>query len=98
VYVARGSHANYSKQGRYRIKVCWTRHRRHCTLTPITDVASGSGGMLTPSGYDLAQLGGKAYSGDWGSGAYVLGSRTSDHVTDPRSRSEYKNPFAILTH
>jgi hypothetical protein len=98
VYVARGSHANYSQRGRYRIKVCWTRHGRHCTLTPKADVASGTGGTLTPSGYDFAQLGGKAYSGDWGSGTYILGSRTSDHVTDPRRRSDYKDPFTILTH
>jgi hypothetical protein len=97
VYVAHGSHANYSARGRYRIKVCWTLHGRHCTVTPRVDVASGTGGTLAPSGYDLQQLGGKAYTGDWGSGTYVLGARTSDHVTDPRPRSEYRNPFAILT-
>jgi hypothetical protein len=97
VYVAKGSHANYAKAGRYRIKVCWTSHGRHCTLTPKADVASGTGGTLAPSGYDLAQLGGKAYSGDWGSGTYVLGvGRTADHVTDPRRRSEYRNPFTVV--
>jgi hypothetical protein len=96
VYVARGSHANYSKRGRYRVRVCWNLHGRHCALTPKADVASGTGAKLAPSGYDLEQLGGKGYTGDWGSGTYVLGRRTSDHVTDPRRRSEYKNPFADL--
>jgi hypothetical protein len=96
VYVAYGSHADYSKRGRYRIRVCWD-HGRHCTLTPKADVASGTGAKLALSGYDLQQLGGKAYAGDWGSGNYILGiGRTSDHVTDPRRRSEYTNPFAIL--
>ena len=99
VYVAYGSHANYSTQGRYDIHVCWTLHgRRHCAITPKADVASGTGPALAPSGYDLQQLGGAPYSGDWGSGTYILGiGRTSDHVTDPRHRSEYTNPFAILT-
>jgi len=97
VYVALGSHANYSKQGRYRIRVCWSRHGRHCTLTPKADVASGTGAKLASSGYDLQQLGGKAYTGDWGSGTYILGiGRTSDHVTDPRRRSDYTNPFANI--
>ncbi|HET7354819.1 MAG TPA: hypothetical protein VFJ11_12335, partial [Gaiellaceae bacterium] len=54
------------------------------------------GGTLRPSGYDLQQLGGTPFTGDWGSGNYILGiGRTSDHVTDPRRRSEYTNPFAI---
>ena len=98
VYVAHGSHANYSKRGRYKIKVCWTLHGgRHCALTPRADVASGTGPKLAPAGYDLQQLGGKAYSGDWGSGNYILGiGRTSDHVIDPRRRADYTNPFAIL--
>jgi hypothetical protein len=98
VYVARGSHANYSVRGRYSIRVCWTlRARRSCAITPKADVASGTGAKLAPSGYDLQQLGGKPYAGDWGSGNYILGiGRTSDHVTDPRRRSEYTGPFAII--
>jgi hypothetical protein len=98
VYVAYGSHANYSKRGRYSIRVCWTSHGRHCTVTPKADVATGTGAKLAPSGYDLQQLGGRPYTGDWGSGNYILGiGRTSDHVTDPRGRSDYTNPFAILS-
>jgi hypothetical protein len=97
VYVAYGSHANYPRRGRYRIRVCWTVHGQHCAVTPKSDVASGTGARLAPSGYDLQQLGGKAYSGDWGSGNYILGiGRTTDHVTDPRRRTEYTNPFASL--
>jgi hypothetical protein len=98
VYAAYGSHANYSARGRYSIRVCWTLHGRHCSVTPKADVASGTGATLAPSGFDLLQLGGAPYAGDWGSGNYILGiGRTSDHVTDPRRRSEYTNPFAILT-
>jgi hypothetical protein len=85
VYVAHGSHANYSKRGRYDIRVCWTLHgRRHCAITPKADVASGTGPTLAPSRYDLQQLGGPPYTGDWGSGNYILGiGRTSDHVRHP---------------
>jgi hypothetical protein len=98
VYVARGSHANYSARGRYDIRVCWTLHGRHCSVAPKVDVASGTGAALAPSAYDLEQFEGKAYTGDWGSGNYILGvGRTSDHVTDPRRRSEYINPFTVLT-
>lgn len=99
VYVAHGSHANYSKRGKYDIRVCWTLHsRRHCAIAPKADVASGTGPTLAPSGFDLQQLGGAPYTGDWGSGNYILGiGLTADHVTDPRRRSEYTNPFAILT-
>jgi hypothetical protein len=98
VYVAHGSHADYSARGRYSIRVCWTLHgQRQCALTPKADVASGTGAKLPPSGYDLQQLGGRPYTGDWGSGNYILGiGRTADHVTDPRRRSEYTDPFAIL--
>jgi hypothetical protein len=97
VYVAYGSHANYSARGRYSIRVCWTLHGRHCSVTPKADVASGTGATLAPTGFDLLQLRGAPYAGDWGSGNYILGlGRTSDHVTDPRRRSEYTNPFAIL--
>jgi hypothetical protein len=98
VYVAHGSHANYSARGRYSIRVCWTLHgRQHCAITPKADIASGTGATLPPSGYDLQQIGGRAYSGDWGSGNYILGiGRTADHVTDPRRRSEYTDPFTIL--
>ena len=97
VYVAYGSHANYSARGRYGVKVCWTSHGRHCTLSPKVDVASGTGAKLAPTGYDLEQLGGVPFRGDWGSGTYILGIHRSDRVTDPRGRSEYKAPFAILS-
>jgi hypothetical protein len=47
---------------------------------------------------DLQRLGGPPYTGDWRSGNYILGiGRTSDHVTDPSRRSEYKSPLDILT-
>jgi hypothetical protein len=99
VYVAHGSHANYSAPGRYGIRVCWTLHsRRQCAVTPKADVATGTGPALAPTDYDIQRLGGAPYAGDWGSGNYILGvGRTSDHVTDPRRRSEYTNPFAVLS-
>jgi hypothetical protein len=97
-YVAYGSHANYSARGRHSVKVCWTLHgRRNCALTPKVDLASGTGATVAPSGYDLQQIAGVPYSGDWGSGNYILGiGRTADHVTDPRRRSEFTSPFAIV--
>lgn len=97
VFVAYGSHANYSKRGRYPVKVCWTANGgRHCTTSPKVDVASGTGPRLSPSGYDLQQFGGAAYTGDWGSGDYILGHRTSGHITDPRRRGDYTDPFVDI--
>ena len=100
VYVARGSHADYPKAGRYAIRVCWTSgYGRHCTLSPRADVADGSGSTLAPAAYDLQSFAGAGYSGSWGSGDYVLGvGLTKDRVTDPRRRSEYTNPFAAVPH
>ena len=97
-FVARGSHAEYPKAGRYSIRVCWTsRYGRQCTLSPRADVADGGGSRLTPAAYDLQPLGGTGYTGSWGSGNYVLGvGLTKDRVTDPRRRSEYTNPFAAV--
>ena len=79
VYVAHGSHANYSAPGRDGIRVCWTLHsRRQCAVTPKADVATGTGPTLAPTDYDIQRLGGAPYTGDWGSGNYILGiGRTS---------------------
>ena len=97
VYVARGSHANYPHSGGYGVRVCWTLYGRHCTPTPKIDSATGTGGSLGPSTYDLQEFGGVAYSGNWGSGNYVLGiGLTRDQIIDPRRRSDYSNPFAVL--
>jgi hypothetical protein len=97
VYVARGSHANYPRPGSYSIRVCWTLSGRHCAATPKVDTATGTGRQLTPSAYDLQEFGGSPYTGNWGSGTYILGiGRTQDQITDPRRRSDYSNPFTIL--
>jgi hypothetical protein len=97
VYAARGSHADYAAPGRYGIRVCWTLYGRHCGSAPRLDIATGTGPALSPGGYDLVELGGTSFSGDWGSGTFILGiGRTKDHLTDPRRRSEYSFPFAIL--
>jgi hypothetical protein len=98
VYVARGSHAEYPKAGRYSIQVCWTtRSGRHCSPTPKVDVADGGGSALTPAAYDLQPFAGTGYTGSWGSGTYILGvGPTRDRITDPRRRSEYTNPFAAV--
>jgi len=98
VYVARGSHAQYPKAGRYSIRVCWTsRYGRQCAPSPKVDVADGGGTALAPTAYDLQSFAGTAYSGSWGSGNYILGvGLTQDRITDPRRRSEYTNPFAAV--
>jgi hypothetical protein len=97
VYAARGSHANYAAPGRYGIRVCWTLYGRHCSSAPRLDIATGTGLQLSPGGYDLVELGGTPFSGDWGSGTFILGiGRTRDHLTDPRRRSEYSFPFGTL--
>jgi hypothetical protein len=97
VYVARGSHADYPQSGRYSIRVCWTLYGRHCTASPRVDTATGTGTTLSPSAYDLQEFGGVPYSGNWGSGTYILGiGLTQDQITDPRRRADYSNPFAIL--
>jgi hypothetical protein len=100
VYVARGSHADYPKAGRYSIHVCWTTGSgRRCTPTPKIDAADGRGRQLTPATYDLQPFGGTGYTGSWGSGTYILGvGPTRDRITDPRRRSEYTNPFAAIPH
>jgi hypothetical protein len=95
VYVARGSHADYAKPGRYSVRVCWTLRRRRCAPSPRVDEATGTGSTLSPSAYDLQSLGGSGYSGSWGSGNYLVGvGLTKDRISDPRRRSEYSNPFA----
>ena len=97
VYVARGSHANYPAPGRYAVRVCWTLVGRHCTLTKTYDEATGTGARLAPSAYDLQPLGGVGYSGSWGSGNYILGiGLTKDRIGDPRRRSDYSDPFAVI--
>ena len=98
VYVARGSHADYPKSGRYSIHVCWTtRHGRRCAPTPRVDVADGRGSALAPAAYDLQPFAGTGYTGSWGSGNYILGvGPTRDRITDPRRRSEYTDPFAAV--
>ena len=97
LYVAAGSHAGYPRAGAYRVRVCWTLHGRHCTLTRKTDSALGDGTTLAPSTYDLHEFGGTGYTGGWGSGTTIAGiGRTSDRVTDPRRRAEYSNPFTVV--
>jgi hypothetical protein len=97
VSVARGSHANYPVPGRYAIRVCWTLGGRHCALTKTHDDATSTGAKLAPSAYDLQPLGGAGFTGSWGSGNYILGvGLTKDRIGDPRRRSDYSDPFAVI--
>ena len=97
VYVARGSHANYDRPGRYGVRVCWKLRIRTCTPTTKHDVVDGKGRALDPQLYDLHDFGGTPYTGGWGSGNYVFGvGLTRDRVTDPRTRTDYTSPFRAL--
>jgi Vacuolar protein sorting-associated protein 62 len=97
VYVARGSHAEHPKAGRYSIRVCWTLYGRHCSPTPRVDAADGRGATLGPAAYRLQPFAGVGYTGSWGSGNYVLGAGlTRDRINDPRRRSEYTDPFTAV--
>ena len=97
VYVARGSHANYPRTGRFGVRVCWTLRIRRCTPTTKRDIVDGAGAKLDPQVYDLHELGGVPYRGGWGSGNYVLGiGITRDRVTDPRVRADFTSPFRAV--
>jgi hypothetical protein len=97
VYVARGSHANYPRSGRFRVRACWTVRVRRCAPTTKEDVADGAGAKLATEVYDLHELGGVPYRGGWGSGSYVVAvGLTRDRVTDPRVRADYTNPFRAV--
>ena len=96
-FVAKGSHAEYPRPGRYSVRVCWMLRTRRCAPSPKVDEASAAGSALVPSAYDLQAFGGTGYSGSWGSGNYVLGvGLTKDRIGDPRRRAEYTNPFAAI--
>jgi hypothetical protein len=97
VYVAAGSHANYPLPGQYKVAVCFTLTIHRCVTATRRDDARGDGATLAPDAYDLHELGGMGYTGSWGSGTYVLRyGRTKDRIVDPRRRSEYSNPFAVV--
>ena len=52
---------------------------------------------MAPSAYDLHDFGGTGYTGNWGSGNYILGvGLTKDRVGDPRRRADYTNPFTVI--
>jgi hypothetical protein len=97
VYVAAGSHANYPLPGQYRVSVCFTLSIHRCITPSRRDDARGDGAALAADAYDLHELGGTGSTSSWGSGNYVLRiGLTKDRIVDPRRRSDYSNPFAVV--
>jgi hypothetical protein len=90
VYVAKGSHANYSNPGSPGVHVCLG-----CQYV-VHERVDGTGPTLRRDSYTLVHLGGPSIRSDWGSGNWISLRKLTDHVTDPRSRKESSDPFAEI--
>ena len=101
VYPALGSHANYFTPGRKPVQVLCKRviasisqcfHGRKI----LTDIADGKGRQLTPDEYDLTQLSGPVFVGNYGTGNYVILTRRPAGFRDPRLRLAWADPLRDL--
>jgi hypothetical protein len=98
VFPARGSHANYFAPGRHRVAVGCRRvigSIKRCLRgrKVLVDVTDGRGLTLDRTKYDLAELTGPRYAGSYGSGNYVVLTRRPDVLSDPRTRTAWKDPL-----
>jgi hypothetical protein len=98
VFPARGSHANYFEPGRHRVAVGCRRvigSIQRCLRgrNVLIDVTDARGPTLDRRSYDLAELTGPRYAGSYGSGNYVVLTRRPDILSDPRTRTAWKDPL-----
>lgn len=103
VYVALGSHANYFRSGSYSVPTfCGhLKGRKICYYeNGVCDVAHGNARKIrrltVGEGYQIRRLSGPVFSGNYGSGNYVLGKRHADKLTDPRTRTQWRDPLRPL--
>lgn len=99
VYIARGSHANYTASGHQRgwIEVWSWAGRRLCYR--ITDETDNHGIELDPDDYTLKPLGGPAFEGAYGPGNYVFGELQEPGkpaTKDPRASPRWLEPFRLV--
>ena len=69
---------------------------KECVHAPKNDISNGQGRELTPSDYDLRELGGPIFAGSFGSGNYVVFTRKPDVLRDPRARQLWEDPLLLL--
>jgi hypothetical protein len=101
VYPARGSHANYFRPGRHRVKVACRRvigSIQSCLRgrRVLVDVTDGRGTALGTGDYELTEMSGPVFIGSYGSGNYVVLTRRADILADPRTRGLWADPFRDL--
>ena len=101
VYPALGSHANYFKPGRYRLRLGCRRvigSIQQCLRTnKIRDLADGAGPRLAPpDGYALSEFSGPVFIGNYGTGNYVVLTRHPAGFRDPRLRLAWLDPLQAL--
>ncbi len=100
-YPALGSHANYFEPGRHPVEVGCRRvigSVRQCFRGRrlLADVADNGGTVLKPEGYELSELAGPIYIGSYGSGNYVALTRQPAILSDPRTRTAWRDPLRPL--
>jgi hypothetical protein len=98
VYPALGAHANYFQAGRHPVSVGCRRvvgSIRQCLRGRriLVDVADGRGRELGPDDYALSELAGPVFIGSYGSGNYVVLTRRPASLSDPRTRSAWRDPL-----
>lgn len=101
VYPALGSHANYFRPGRHRVRVGCRRvigSIQRCLQGRkiLVDLADGAGRTLAPDDYRLVEFAGPVFIGSYGTGNYVVLTRQPSVLADPRRRTLWADPLRPL--
>jgi len=101
VYPALGSHANYFGTGRHPVQVGCRRvigSIRRCLRgrRVLVDLADGRGRALGADDYELSELTGPVFAGSYGTGNYVVLTRRPSVLSDPRTRTLWRDPLRPL--